>query len=142
MSIDPTRYDSANLDMRNRFYSSTAIVGSPATNAEVTVCQVTVTEDVNVVQGIWLDGWIALTIGTSGASLRLRIRRGGLTGAVVVDTGALTGGISAGNLVAQDCDGVDPAPVLGGQQYTLTATVGSGAATSTVSAATLKAIAV
>lgn len=142
MGIDPIRYDSANVDMRNRFYVSKTIVASPATNAETIIAQLTVTEDVQLDEGVWLHGWAAFTVGTSGTACRLRIRRATVAGTVVADTGAVTGGIAAANLVTMSVDDFDAGATLGGQVYCLTLQVTAGAAASTVSATTLKAIAV
>lgn len=142
MSVDPIRGFSENIDFGKRFTQSVAVVASPAAAAETVIAQLTVVEAVQLDEGIWLSGWAALTIGTSGTALRLRLRRGGVAGTLIADTGALTGGIAAANLVAQDVDGVDTAPVLPNQLYSLTAQITAGAAASTVSAVALKAISV
>jgi hypothetical protein len=68
----------------------------------------------------------------------MRIRQTSVAGTVKADTGALTGGIAAGNLVAQDVEGLDAG--AGVAVYVLTLTIGSGAAASTVSALKLQAI--
>lgn len=142
MSVDPIRQGSEGFDLRNRFVNSTAIVGSPALAAETIIAQIQFTEQEALLSGAWLDGWCSFTVGTSGTAIQLRIRRTNLAGAVVVATGALTGGIAAAALVAQDVEGVDTGIAIGGQVYVLTLQVTGGAAASTVSAVSFKGIAV
>lgn len=137
---DPIQYSSALVDLTNRFKRSTVIVASPALAAETVVASLTIADDLVVAQGVRLEGWLSLTVGTTGANLRLRLRQTGVAGTLVADTGALTGGIAAANLVAQDIMGFDTAPVLPGQVYVLTAQVGSATAASTLSAVFLGAI--
>ena len=135
------------VDISQRFASSNTVVGSPATNAETVVCSVTgLLTDTAVFTGVFLSGVASFTVGTSGTAIRLRIRTGTTAGSgtVVADTGALTGGVSAGNLLSQDLQGTDTA-VTGGlsiasASYCLTVTVTGGAATSTVSQTNLVAI--
>lgn len=142
MSTDPIRMTADAIDLRNRFVQSTTIIASPALAAETTIAQLTITEPELMANSVWVSGWIAFTVGATGTAIRCRIRRGGLAGTVVGDTGAITGGIAAAALVAQDVEAVDTAAVLGGQQYTLTLQVTGGSGASTVSAVSLKAIAV
>jgi hypothetical protein len=59
-----------------------------------------------------------------------------VNGTVVGDTAALTGGVAAGNLVAQDVCGADTTSVA---VYVMTLTVTAGAAASTVSSVRLSA---
>jgi hypothetical protein len=134
-------------DLSPRMVSSNTVVGSPATNAETVVCQITgLNTGLTVVSGIFLSGGASLTVGTSGTALTFRIRTGTSAGAgtVICTTGALTGGIAAGNLVSQDCQALDTNTAAGAQlattSYCLTVTVTGGAATSTVSQANLFAI--
>src|SRR5579859_1839797 len=132
---DPITHSASGLDLSPRFVSSSAIVGSPATNAETVVCQLAALPGQSGTQlGVFLSGVVSFTVGTSGASVRLRIRQGVAAGAgtVVADTGALTGGVAAAALMSQDIQGFDTAPAAG-QTYCLTLQVGSGAAVSTVS---------
>lgn len=142
MSVDPQRYESSGFDLHNRFLASTTVVGSPAAAAETIIAQVTVAEPEAVLSGILLDGWAAFTVGTSGTAVNLRIRRTNVAGAIQAATGAVTGGVAAGNLLAQDVAAFDAAPTLPGQIYVLTMQVTAGAATSTVSAVRLSAIVV
>ena len=141
MSLDPLSLDVSRVDLTHRFPASTVVVASPALAAETIIAQVQITEPEAILNGVELSGWAAMTIGATGTALRLRIRRNNLAGAVVADTGALTGGIAAAALVAQDVMGIDPAPVPAGTTYVLTAQVTGGSSQSTVSAACIQAIA-
>ena len=133
MAPDPIEYDSHVVDLSARFQRSTTVVASPAAAAETIIAQLNLAGDMVVAAGVKVEGWAAMVIGTSGVSLRLRIRRTDVNGTTVADTDVLTGGIAAGNKVAQDVIGFDTGIVLPGQVYVLTALVGSGAAASTVS---------
>lgn len=136
----PISYDSQRLDLSKRVQVYSTVDASPAAGSETVVATLTLAgfADTALISGVALSGWCAITIGTSGASLRMRIRQTSIGGAVKADTGALTGGIAAGNLVAQDVEGFDSGAGVG--VYVLTVTVGSGAAASTISALKLQAI--
>ena len=69
-------------------------------------------------------------------------RQTNVSGATIFSTGVQTGGHNtATQLVADDVMGFDTAPAAG-QTYCVTLTIGSGSATSTVSAVQLVAIAI
>lgn len=121
-------------DWSARIVDTTTVSASPSAATETIIGTVTIPNfgGIPVTQKIYLAGWAAFTVGTSGASVRLRIRQTNVSGTVVADTGALTGGVAAGNLLAQDVSGSDATP--GVAVYVLTLTVGSAAAASTVSA--------
>lgn len=135
------------IDFSSRVQSSSTVVASPALAAETVVCQVTgIPTDVPVVSGVFLSGDVSFTVGTSGTAIRVRIRTGTTAGAgtVVADTGAITGGVTAANLLSQDVQGFDTA-VTGGAapgttSYCLTLQVTAGAAASTVSQTNLTAL--
>jgi hypothetical protein len=136
-------------DLSPRFKSSSTIVGSPGLAAEVVVCQVAGLDNfLGAASGVFLSGVISFTVGTSGTAIRLRIRQGTVAGAgtVVADTGALTGGVAATNLLSQDLQGFD-ATASGGAaiastSYHLSLQVTAGAAVSTVSQTNLVALVV
>lgn len=136
---DPIQLDVASVDLSHRIVASKTVVASPAAAAETVIAQISITENEQVISGIVLTGWAALTIGTNGTSLQLRLRETGLAGAVVADTGALTAGIAAAGLSAQDVEGFDVVTTAGGRVYVLTAQIANGSAPSTVSAVLLKA---
>lgn len=139
MSPDPYRLAGDEIDFRPRFFRSTTVAASPAAAVETIIATITVTSQARAEQEAWLDGWAAFTVGTSGTAVRLRIRRTDTSGATEADTGALTGGVAATNLLAQDVAGVDALGAVGSQVYVLTLTVTGGAAVSTVSAVRLTA---
>ena len=131
----PIRQTADSIDFSPRFFTSSTVAASPSASSETTICTLTVSNNVTQNGGCFLQGWFSLTIGTSGASVTVKIRRTDTSGATVATTGALT--VTAGNLYSFGIQGVDTGGTLPGQVYVLTVTVGSGAATSTVSAANL-----
>ncbi len=136
----PIRYDSQALDLTKRVQVYKTVDASPSAATETVIATLTLTgfADTAVLSGVLLSGWAAFTVGTSGTAIRLRIRQTSVAGTVVADTGALTGGIAAAALVAQDVEGSDSGAGVG--VYVLTLTVTAGAAASTVSAHKLQAI--
>lgn len=137
--IEPIVISGANVDLAKRFFQSQAVAASPSAATETTICTLTISSNLTSATGIQLQGWAALTVGTSGTACNLRIRQTNTSGTVVAASGATTGGITAGNLVTLDVQGLDTAGVLPGQVYVLTLTVTGGAAASTVSACQLTA---
>lgn len=125
-------------DQSPRFAWTKTVVGSPQTNEEATVASLTITEDLAVAVGVEVFAWVAFTVGTSGVSANLKIHQTNSSGTTVVASGATT--VAATNLKALDAMGLDAAPVLPGQVYIATLTIGSGAAASTVSAVYLRAL--
>lgn len=140
MPVEPIHSTNLGIDQTPRNIIYNTVDASPAAGTETVIATLTIPSfgQLAVVSGIVLSGWAAFTVGTSGVSARLRIRQTNVSGTVKADTGALTGGIAAGNLVAQDVEGFDSGAGVG--VYVLTLTIGSGAAASTVSALTLRAI--
>lgn len=136
----PIRADSINLDLSKRIQVYKTVDASPSAATETVIATLTLASfaDIAVVSGIRVSGWAAFTVGTSGTAVRIRIRQTNVSGTVVADTGALTGGIAAGNLIAQDVEGFDSG--AGAAAYALTLTVTAGAAASTVSALVLQAV--
>ena len=142
MPTTPIRISSAELDLSQRIVDSTTVVASPAAAAETIIASVTI-PDFNILavtQRVYLAGWAAFTVGTNGTAVTLKIRQTNVGGATVVSTGALTGGVAATNLMAQDICGSDATP--GVATYVLTMTVTAGSAPSTVSATQLLALVV
>ena len=124
-------------DLLARFVDTVTVAGSPATNEEKVIATLTnpLFGELTITQKVYLQGWAAFTVGTSGTAITLRIRQTNVSGTVIVTSGALTGGIAATNLVAQDVSGSDATP--GVATYVLTLQVTGGAAGSTVSAVQL-----
>lgn len=119
---------------------TTTIVGSPALAAETTIASLVVGAVADVNAQVDLSGWAAFVIGTSGTAARMRIRQGSITGTVVGDSDALTGGIAAAAKVAQDVEGVDTPGEVASLVYVLTLQITAGAAASTVSKVKLRAL--
>ena len=142
MPVEPIARSALALDLSPRFAVYTTVDASPSAASETVVATLTIANFANiaVVSGVWLSAWLAFTVGTSGANVTLKIRQTNISGTVVATTGVLTGGVAAGNLLAQDVEGFDSG--AGKLSYCVTLTVGSAAAASTVSAAVVKAIVV
>lgn len=136
----PIRYDSIGFDLTKRVQVYKTVDASPSAATETVIATLNLTSyaDLSIVSGIRVSGWAAFTVGTSGTAVTMRIRQTNVSGTVIATTGALTGGIAAGNLLAQDVEGFDAG--AGASAYALTLTVTGGAATSTVSALVLQAI--
>ena len=136
----PIREYSINFDLTDRIRVYTTVDASPALAAETVIATLNIGNfaDIAVQSGIRVSGWAAFTVGTSGTAVRFRIRQTNVSGTVVADTGALTGGIAAGNLAAQDVEGFDAG--AGVAAYALTMQVTAGAAASTVSKLVLQAV--
>lgn len=137
----PIQHSAAVLDLSPRLFNSVAVVGSPALAAETIVCSVAIAGDLATIAGVYLFGFAAFTVGTSGVSVNAKIRRTDTSGQTVVATGVTNEGVTAatqlGTRTLFGFDAFAPAP---NAVYVLTLTVGSGAAASTVSAVSLIAI--
>jgi hypothetical protein len=121
------------IDLSPRFVRSAVVVASPAAAAETIIAQTAAIGDVAVLAGVRLSGWAAFTVGTNGTAARARLRQTNVAGTVIADTGAVTGGIAAANLVTLDVEGFDAAAVSPSQVYVLTLQVTAASAVSTVS---------
>lgn len=128
----------ARVDLSPRFVMSKTVAASPAGSAETTIASITLPANVVQEVGVELTAWAALTVGTSGTAVTLKIRETGTSGATIASTGALTA--TAANLIQVSAHGLDTAGVLPGQVYVATLTVTGGAAASTVSAVYLRAL--
>lgn len=135
----PERLDARSINLTNRFVSSSTVVASPALAAETIVASVTLPTQVQTFSSVFLIGWAALTVGTSGVSIQAKLRQTGTSGTTLADSGALTA--TAGDLYSPSIVGFDASPAAG-QVYKLTLTIASGVAESTVSAVGLIAIVV
>lgn len=143
----PIHSTAEGIDFGPRFVRSSTVVGSPAAASETVVASTPVFPagfDAAVTVGVLIVAQAAFTVGTSGTAVTYRIRTGTTAGAgtVVFASGATTAGIAATNIVLENLIGIDTAPgALSGQQYCLTLQITGGAATSTVSAVTICALA-
>lgn len=136
----PIRQDAASIDLGPRVFHSVTVAASPALAAETVIASLTVTGDIAATKGVYLEGSAAWTVGTSGVSGRFRVRQTGTSGTTLADSGLVT--VTAAALRLDAIMAVDTAPVLPGQVYVLTLTVGSASAASTVSAVLLQALVV
>jgi hypothetical protein len=137
---DPITVTGSHLDLSARVQSSSSVVGSPALAAETIVCQIAaLSATAATTLGVFVSGVASFTVGTSGTAATLRIRQTNVAGSVIATTGALTGGVSAGNLLSQDLQGFDASPPAGGV-YVLTLQITAGGAVSTVSQTNLFAL--
>lgn len=136
----PINYDAAHLDLSSRYFASAAVVASPAAAAETIICSLTLSGDLAIVEGVYLWGWAAFTMGTNGVSANLKIRRTDTSGQTVAASGAVTGAAAA--LYAPAIVGLDAQVTLNAQVYVLTLTCASASAASTVSACQLTAVVV
>lgn len=126
------------IDLSPRIVHSATVVASPAAAAETTIATLTVSQNASVALGVLVFAYAALTVGTAGTAVTLRIRQTDTAGTVVKSTGAMTA--TAATLIAPDLFGLDTSPTVPGQVYVLTATVTAATAASTVSAVTLLAV--
>ena len=119
-------------------FVTTTVAASPSAGAETVIATLAgVTTDAPS-RHVDLDGWAAFTVGTSGVQAQLRIRQTSGSGTVVANSGLTT--VVAGNLVSLYVAGFDAPGDVSAMTYVLTLTIGSGAATSTVSACKLRGI--
>jgi uncharacterized membrane protein len=130
----PIGENAAGVDFTGRTAQTTTVAASPSGATETTIATITIPTGAAIQAGVMLRAFAAFTVGTSGTAVRLRIRQTNTSGTTIADTGALTGGVAAGNLLAETVLGFDTSPSATGQVYVLTLTVTAGAAASTVSA--------
>lgn len=128
------------VDLSSRVLISTTVVASPAAGSETAICAVTVPGALSTALGVIVIGWCAYTVGTNGVSTQLRLYHGTIAGTKIGDSGAVTA--VAANLGAFDIIGFDAVPALPNTTYTMSLTVGSGSAPSTVSQARLLVLAI
>jgi hypothetical protein len=112
--------------------NSNAIIASPAAAAETIVATcgpLSLIVDTAQVLLLW---FVEFTVGTSGTSAKALLRRGATVSATQINVGALTT-VVAGNLVRFSGFYIDSPASGANLQYSLSLTIGAGAATSTVS---------
>jgi hypothetical protein len=134
----PTILNGGHVDLSSRVQISTTIVASPTAATETAIASITISNSIQTPLGVIIIATAAATIGTSGVSGRLRVYHGTSSGTSIGDTGATT--VVATDLYNETVIGFDNAPVLPGQVYTVTLTVGSAVAGSTVSQVRLVAL--
>jgi hypothetical protein len=110
---------------------TSTIVASPAAASETIVAT---TGPIGLIYdgaAVFVWWFCELTIGTSGVSLNAKLRRGAALTSTLVNVGQART-VVAGNLVSFSGCYVDNAAGASAPQYSLTLTVGSGAAASTL----------
>jgi len=138
--LQPISVNGAGVDLSARMGGNSTVVASPATNAATVVASIPAIQSAVVAaSGVIIFAQVAYTVGTSGTAATYKIRQGTTAGAgsTIFNSGAITSGIAAGNLVVENVFGFDTSPTFPGQAYCLELTITGGAATSTVSAAVM-----
>ena len=136
----PIQYDAGHLNLAPRFFHTSTVAGSPALAAETTIATLTISGDLAMLDAAHVLAFAAFTIGTSGTSYRLRIRRDTIAGLTIADSGLVNA--TAANLVAPMIYGFDTTALGVAQIYVCTLTIAAGAAVSTVSAVNMLTVAV
>lgn len=126
------------VDLSSRVVISTTVAASPTGATETAIATLVVPGALSTPLGVIVIGWCAFTVGTNGVSTQLRLYHGTTAGTKIGDSGAVTA--VAANLGAFEVIGFDASPALPNQTYTLSLTVASGSATSTVSQVRLLAL--
>ena len=140
MPFEPIHLSAQGIDLSARILDTTTVQNSPiAAAAETIIATLNVPNfgNTTIVSKVYLDGWAAYTIGGAATATTLRIRQTDGSGTVVATTGALTAGVAAAALAAQDVSGSDATP--GVAKYVLTLQVTSGNTNTTISAVSLRA---
>jgi hypothetical protein len=132
----PERLDARGISLASRMAVSNTVAASPSAATETIICTLTIPSNVQVFQSVILEGQAAWTVGTSGTNSTLKLRQTDTSGTTLYSSGALA--TAAASLQNQGAMAIDASPAAG-QTYVLTLTITAGAATSTVSAATLTA---
>lgn len=129
--LSTIRLAGGEVDLSHRIQINTTLVGSPAAGAETSVCAITIPQALTTMLGVIIVSTVSFTVGTNGVSTQLRVYHGTSAGTLIGDTNAITA--TAANLDSRTVIGFDAVPTLPNQTYTVTLTVASGSATSTVS---------
>lgn len=97
----PIRTDAVGLDLSPRFQRTTTVAASPTGATETIIATLAMANfaDLSVVNGVFVSGWAAYTLGAGATSATLRIRQTNVTGSVIANTGAQTGGVGSGPVV-------------------------------------------
>lgn len=111
---------------------STTIVASPALAAETVVCTLPAINLPIDNAAVYIEWACGLTIGTSGVTLTPKIVRGAATGLTAINN-PLAYTVVAANKYLFSFNWIDSPGVVAELVYSLTLTIGSGAAASTIS---------
>jgi hypothetical protein len=133
----PVQEGADSLDLGNAVVSSQTVVASPAAATETIIATLTVPV-IRDDQEVHIDGWCGYTAGTNGVTGQLKIRRTDASGSTKATGPAKT--IVATQVYDASIAAKDAPGAVVNQVYVMTLTVGSGSATSTVSAVNLRAL--
>jgi hypothetical protein len=111
---------------------STAVIASPAAAAETVICTCGPINPPGDAVVVLLHWFIEFTVGTNGVTATLKLRRGAATSSTLINVGAAAT-VVAPNVVRFGGSYFDSPGAVAEQQYSLTLTVGSASAASTVS---------
>lgn len=117
---------------RNAITFSNTIIASPPLAAETVVCTCGPISPINDTAQILLLWFVEFTVGTSGTSAKVLLRRGASTSSTLINVGQASTVVAA-NLVRFGGSYMDAPGAVAEQLYSLTLTIGAGAAASTVS---------
>lgn len=117
---------------------SNAVNASPGGSGEANICTFIGVTTNGPGDLVAISGFCTVTIGTAGVSALLRLRRGGIAGQTLISLTPIT--VVAGNVYILDLQYVDTPGEVVNQQYSMTLTVASATAASTVGQAQLQAI--
>ena len=125
---------------RNNIQSTTAITASPSGSAETVIATLANVNSLFASQVIKLEGYAAMQVAATTASVVLKIRRDSLTGTTVATSPTFNGGdITTPKLNAWRVFGTDTPQEAAQQTYVLTATLASAGGATTISAVYLEA---
>lgn len=136
----PIKVGGSVVALGERVFQTATVAASPAAATETVIATLTLSEDLVLSEGVLIVGYCAFTVGASGVSANVRLRRASVAGTIVKASGAVT--VTAAELYDRTVAAFDTGATLPNQVYVLTLEVGSGAAESVVSAVTLTALAV
>lgn len=122
-----------------RLVRTTAITGQPPASAAEFVAATLPVSDAGADQAIDLEGWIHLTTGTATTALTLRIRRGGIGGAVVLALPPTTIVGPVGSAAEYGIQAVDQPGDVASVAYVLTVVQVGATAAGVLNAAMLRA---
>jgi hypothetical protein len=126
--------DGGYVDLSARFAHSATVVASPSAATETIVASVTTPGDIAIVLGVYVVAVINFTVGGSGVSSQVKLRRTNVSGTTFHDTGATTS--AAASLQGRVAAGIDTGGAAG-TVYVATLTVASAVAASTVSSVSI-----
>jgi hypothetical protein len=130
--------DGARVFYQTSMFQTTTITGSPALAAETIVATLVLPVVIRADQRVFLFGWSAYTVGTTGTNSIVRLRQTNVAGTIVASTGSLTtaaASLQSPCIVSTDAPGLQSAFT-----YVMTLQVTAATAASTLTAVSLIAL--